>query len=99
METVSVALLCTLAGCLVGVLTFSRNKAKDDKIEGQQSGQILTELGYIKANTEEIKTEQKEQRKINQEVLTRLTRVEASAARAHFRLDRLEGRDTQHIQD
>ena len=97
-EYVSIALLCTVVGGAIGVATFSRNKSKDDRTEGQQSGQILTELGYIKANTDEIKIEQKEQRNINQEVLTRLTRVEASAERAHYRLDRVEGKEhPKHI--
>lgn len=81
---------CTILGAVLGYVGFSRNKTKDDKSEGKQDGVILTELGYIKANTEEIKTEQKEQRSINQEVLTRLTTVEASAKQAHFRLDHLE---------
>ena len=92
-EYISIALLCTLIGGALGVATFSRNKAKDDKSEGQQSGVMLTELGYIKANTDEIKNEQREQRKINTEFATKLASVEASAKQAHLRIDRIEGRD------
>ena len=43
--------------------------------------------------TEEIKSEQREQRKTNLEVLTRLTAVEQSAKQAHKRMDGFEGRD------
>ena len=50
-ETISIALICTIVGCAVGLLTFSRNKAKDDRNEGQQNGQMLTELGYIKSGS------------------------------------------------
>ena len=92
-EYVSIALLCTVLGSVLGILTFSRNKAKDDKSEGQQSGQMLTELGYIKSGIDDIKSEQREQRRINTETATKLASVEASAKQAHLRLDRIEGRE------
>ena len=92
-EYVSIALLFTVIGGVIAIATFSRNKSKDDKSEGQQSGVILTELGYIKANTDEIKNEQREQRKINTEFATKLASVEASVKQAHLRIDRIEGRE------
>jgi hypothetical protein len=81
-EYVSVALLCTLVGGVIGIITFSRNKTKDDKSEGRQNGQMLTELGYIKSGIDDIKTEQREQRRINTEHATKLAAVEASAGDA-----------------
>lgn len=92
-EYISLALLCTLLGSAIGFATFTRNKAKDDKSEGRQSGQMLTELGYIKSGIDDIKAEQREQRKINTEHASRLASVEASAKQAHLRIDRIEGRD------
>lgn len=92
-EYVSIALLCTIVGGFIGVATFARNKSKDDKSEGQQSGQMLTELGYIKSGIDDIKSEQREQRKINTETATKLAAVEASAKQAHRRIDRIEGRE------
>ncbi len=92
-EYISIALLCTLVGGVIGVLTFSRNKTKDDKSEGRQNGQMLTELGYIKSGIDDIKSEQREQRRINTEHATKLAAVEASAKQAHLRLDRIEGRE------
>ncbi len=86
-----IGIICTVLGAIVGVASFSRNKSKDETEEGKQNGTMLTELGYIKANTEEIKAEQKEQRKTNTEFVARLTAVEASAKQAHHRIDRLEG--------
>lgn len=88
-----VGLVCTVLGAVISYATFSRNKGKDDRSSGQQLGTVLTELGYIKSNTDEIKTEQREQRRINAEVYSRLTAVEASAKSAHHRIDRLEGRE------
>lgn len=92
-EYISIGLICTVLGVVVGLLTFSRNKAKDNKSEGQQSGQVMTELGYIKSGIDDIKTEQREQRQINTEHATRLASVEASAKQAHLRIDRMEGRE------
>jgi hypothetical protein len=92
-EYISIALLCTIVGGAIGILTFSRNKTKDDKIEGRQNGQMLTELGYIKSGIDDIKTEQREQRRINTEHATKLAAVEASAKQAHLRIDRIEGRE------
>lgn len=88
-----IGIICTVLGAIVGVASFSRNKSKDEAEEGKQNGTMLTELGYIKANTDEIKAEQKEQRKTNTEFVARLTAVEASAKQAHHRIDRLEGRE------
>lgn len=55
----------------------------------------MNKYAYIKANTDEIKAEQKEQRKTNTEFVTRLTDVEASAKQAHKRLDHIEKRMDQ----
>ena len=72
---------------------FARNGKKDVADEAKSDATVLTEIGYIKANTDEIKAEQKEQRKTNVEVVTRLTAVEASAKQAHKRLDTFENRE------
>ena len=92
-----VRLICTVLGAVISYATFSHNKGKDDRSNGQQLGTVLTELGYIKSNTDEIKTEQREQRKTNTEVEGRLAAVEASAKSAHHRIDHLEAvRDEEH---
>lgn len=88
-----IGIICTVLGAAVGYATFSRNKEKDDKSDGRQLGTVLTELGYIKSNTDEIKAEQRELRKTNTEFAGRLASVEASAKSAHHRIDRLEGRE------
>ena len=92
-----VGLVCTVLGAVISYATFPHNKGKDDRSNGQQLGTVLTELGYIKSNTDEIKTEQREQRKTNTEVEGRLAAVEASAKSAHHRIDHLEAvRDEEH---
>ncbi len=96
-------MVSTLCAIIFGYIAFIRNRDKDKsdelkEFEAQKAvtakadATILTEIGYIKSNTDEIKAEQKEQRKTNLEVLTRLTAVEASAKQAHKRIDTMEGR-------
>ena len=76
-----------LASILFGYLAFTRNKKADDSLEGRQIGTILSDLGYVKANTDEIKAEQREQRRTNLEIFERLSSVESSTKQAHKRLD------------
>lgn len=80
-----IAIICSLAALF-------RNKKTDANADGRQDGQILTELGYIKGGIDDVKNEQREQRKINTDFVSRLTAVEASAKQAHKRLDQIEGR-------
>lgn len=88
---VIVGVICTVLGAVIGYATFSRGKSKNDQEEGERIGAVMTELGYIKANTEEIKSEQKRQRDVNLDFAVRLSEVEASAKSAHKRIDRIEG--------
>lgn len=76
-------------GCSVifGFIAFSRNKKQDDASAGKASGTILAEIGYIKGGIDDIKTEQREQRKTNIEIMTRLVTVEESTKQAHKRIN------------
>jgi len=85
---------------VVGSLTFGtvamvRTRRQDRTQDVKTDAAMLSEIGYIRANTDEIKAEQKEQRKTNIDVLTRLAEVEQSARQAHKRLDELL-RDTHN---
>ena len=91
-EYVSVGLICTVLGVVLSYAVYSRNKEKDNKLEGRQDGVMLTEIGYIKSGIDDIKSEQREQRKINTEVYSKLSAVEASSTQAHLRIDRIEER-------
>lgn len=79
-----------IIGVVFGLVTLIRNKRQDDATEGRESGTVLSDLGYIKAGVDEIKAEQKDQRKTNIEFITRLTAVEESTKQAHKRIDELK---------
>ena len=91
--TLDITILISIIGCAVAVATFFIGRTTAAKTAGKQDGTMLTEIGYIKANTDEIKAEQKEQRKTNSEYAQRLTAVEESAKSAHKRIDEIERRD------
>ena len=83
----AIGLFGTVVGILGGLYGLHRNRKTDDAAAGRQDGVVLTELGYIKGCVEDIKTELREQRKINTEVYTRLTAAEQSVKQAHRRID------------
>lgn len=95
----SIGILSPICAIVFGYATFTRNKKSDTTADAKQDATVLTEIGYIKANTDEIKAEQKEQRKTNVEVVTRLTAVEASAKQAHKRLDTFESRERREHEE
>ena len=53
----------TVCAIVFGYIAFVRNRDKDKESNVKHDATVLTEIGYIKANTDEIKAEQKEQRK------------------------------------
>lgn len=73
-------------------LAFNRNRKHDDKGDGQKLGTIQSDLGYVKAGIDDIKTEQREQRNINVSLTERVTAVEESTKQAHKRIDHLEAK-------
>lgn len=87
------ALIGTILGIVLSYVAFLRNTKRDSNDEGRETGQVLTELGYIKSGVDDLKQEQRRQQETNIELITRLTSVEASAKQAHKRIDRLEGRE------
>jgi hypothetical protein len=89
------SVLSTLCAVYFGYKAFTRNRDKDKESDAKTDATVLTEIGYIKANTDEIKAEQKEQRKTNIEFVSRLTAVEASTKQAHKRIETLEDRQSK----
>lgn len=86
----AISVISTVCAIVFGYAAFNRNRKKDEEDDGKATGTILTELGYIKGGIDDVKSEQREQRKTNMEVVTRLTAVEASAKQAHKRIDTIE---------
>lgn len=92
METASVALLCTVIGCVIGVGTFSKTRDKDIRADAERWGVMSAKLDFI-TTTSEIKAEGKlRDERMNKEmsdVKNKLTEVEQSTKSAHHRIDEL----------
>ncbi len=86
--------IASVCAILFGYAAFSRNRKKDETAEGRHDGTVMTELGYIKANTDDIKRRQEKQDEQHIEVVERLASVEQSTKQAHKRIDRLEQKGT-----
>lgn len=76
-----------------GIVSLSRAKKQDTESEAKQNATVLTEIGYIKSNTDEIKTEQKEQRNVNTTFLSRLITAELAIQNMCVRLEEHIGKD------
>lgn len=91
----ALGVISTACAIVFGYAAFNRSRKKDDQGNGEKSGTVLTEIGYIKSGIDDIKRKQERQDEKQEaqhiEVISRLTSVEASAKQAHKRLDRLEG--------
>lgn len=83
----------TIFAILFSAVAVLRNKKHDDSGEGQSMGVIMTELGTIKRGVDDIRAEQREQTKFNQEIIKAVTVVEESTKQAHKRIDRVEVRE------
>ncbi|NBI17542.1 MULTISPECIES: hypothetical protein [Eubacteriales] len=84
------SVVSTVCAIVFGYAAFARNRKSDTESEAKSDATVLTEIGYIKGGIDDIKAEQREQRKTNTEFMERLVAVEASAKQAHKRLDTLE---------
>lgn len=90
MAVVLFGLMGTACSIVFGFAAFKRNKQTDEQQDGRENGTILSEIGYIKANTDDIKRKQEKRDAQYLEMAERMATVEASAKQAHHRLDRLE---------
>lgn len=89
----AISVISGVCAIVFGYIAFVRNRDSDKTKEAKSDATILTELGYIKGGIDDVKAEQREQRKTNTDFVGRLVSVEASAKQAHKRIDSIE----QHI--
>lgn len=85
-----ISVACAFGGFVICYQTFIKGSKKDAEAHGQQMGQLLSDLGYVKAGVDDIKGAQREQQEFNIKVSTRLALVENRANDAHTRIDKLE---------
>lgn len=90
METISIAVICTVLGVAISYMSFQRNKDNYLRAETREVTQNNAKLDYISKGVDDIRLDFKDQaRKING-INERLIRVEESAKSAHKRIDECE---------
>lgn len=96
METVSIALACTVLGAIISYMTFQGNKTKDIRADTKEEVEGITtvaqEIKYVSRGVDEIKYDLRDINKNMSDINERLIRVEESTKSAHKRLDNLEGK-------
>ena len=61
----ALSVISTVCAIVFGYVAFVRNRDQDKTKEAKSDATILTELGYIKGGIDDVKAEQREQRKTN----------------------------------
>ena len=90
METISIALVCTVVGAIISYATFQRNKGHDIRADTREEAVTRAKLDYIATAVDEIRLDNKARDREMNEFNTRLIRVEESTKSAHKRIDGIE---------
>lgn len=94
MDSISVGLVFTIIGGIIGYATFYMNSKKNAKQETKEevatTTKIDTKLDIISKNVDEIRLDNKDISKSLQSLAERVSAVESSTKSAHHRLDNIE---------
>jgi len=74
--TIDITILIAVLGCALSVGTFFVGRTTAAKTSGQQTGQVLTELGYIKKGIDGLEKDIKEIKQQYTDLDVRVSRVE-----------------------
>ena len=91
MDMTTVVTIVGVAGTVATIIGAFLGYRKGVKQDGAGEGSLRSDVGYIKAGVDDVKSELKEQRDRHYELAKKVVEVEASAKSAHHRIDGLEG--------
>lgn len=80
---IDVSFLIALCGCALSVATFFIGRTSQAKSNGQQTGQVLTELGYIKKGVDGLEKRFEKLQESYNELKTRVTKLEEKVGFYH----------------
>ncbi len=86
----------SLVGLILSIATFFAGRMSAHRAAGEKSGYLASDIGYIKAGIDDLKTEIRAIKIEMAEMSTRLTRVEESNKQAHKRIDELVKKEELH---
>ena len=82
--------ICSVVTTAVAVVTILATSRKTNKNEGEHSGQISSDLGYLKKGVEDINTKIEKSNEKHYELVEKVGRLDESVKSAHHRIDTLE---------
>lgn len=86
---ITIGVIGTVAGFVLGYLSFIRNRDKDVKSGATESAVVRTKLDAIGQGVDSIRIDLKANEKQMVHLGERVTRVEESAKSAHRRIDNI----------
>lgn len=95
MQEYTLSITIALIGIALSVATFFYGRTSASRQDGKQDGTILSELGYLKSNTDDIKRRLDKQDERDRDYISRLTCVEQKIEQANSRIDQI-CRKAQH---
>jgi len=88
--SIEIGVLIAIASALIGYFSYSLNRSKEIKSDGQQGAEMKAKLEYISKGVDDIRIDQKASERQMVSFGERITRVEESSKQAHKRIDNLE---------
>lgn len=90
MSDVTVGLICTVIGTVLGIIAAYNYAKKDTKEETQCSTRLESKIDYAARGIDDIKLDNKEQGRQLNSMNARLIVVEESSKSAHKRIDKIQ---------
>lgn len=90
MEKISITLLCTIIGAVIGYLTFQRNTKTDVRQDTRDSTSVAVKLDYISKGVDDIRLDIKSTNREVDRLKEQVARHDESLKSAHKRLDKLD---------
>ena len=91
MGELTLGILCSVVGTILGVIAALNYAKKDTKEETQCTTRLESKIDYAARGIDDIKLDNKEQSRQLNNMNDRLIVVEESTKSAHKRIDKLEG--------
>lgn len=87
MSGVTIGVICSVIGVLIGVLGFARYSKQDTKAEASSFTRVETKIDIMGGDIKDIRADMKLQTAKNLDIEQRITRAEEIAKSAHKRID------------
>lgn len=91
MDELTIGILCSVVGTILGVIAALNHTKKNTKEETQCNTRLESKIDYAARGIDDIKLDNKEQSRQLNNMNDRLIIVEESTKSAHKRMDKLEG--------